>query len=412
MEHREKDEPLVPAHEKFTEEAAAERQIWISFYLANLEVTIVSTSLIAITNDLKGFDKTGWINTAYLSTFTGFMSVWTKVGNIIGRKKTFIAADLMFLLFSLGCGLSQTADQLVICRAFQGVGGAGVYPLGILCIYEIAPKPRLPIYGGTLAIAVALASLTGPIIGGVLAQNSAWRWVFYINRVERGRATFVSGCPWNVVVVYLTQRLQILTKVSPLMAGVRLIPYSAVSTIFTSVANLASLKGHIPFVYFALAGSILHIVGMALLSCLPENNEFPAAGYGYEVIAGAGIGTTIGILILAVPYVVETRDLAIATGAMNQCRFLGGAIGLSIASNILSDKLHAKLDGTLPSEELDRLLKAVSIIPTLPTDIQALVEKAFAEGYTTQFRVMIAFTAVQVPASLLMLRRRRQYVVE
>lgn len=248
----------------------------------------------------------------------------------------------------------------------------------------------------------------------------------------KGRATFVSGCPWNVVVVYLTQRLQILTKASPLMAGVRLIPYSAVSTIFTSAANLASLKGRIPFVYFALAGSILHIVGMALLSCLPETNEFPAAGYAYEVIAGAGIGTTIGILILAVPYVVETRDLgtlahvtchvlasltfrcaaAIATGAMNQGRFLGGAIGLSIASNILSDKLHAKLDGKMPSEELDRLLEAVSVIPTLPTNLRALVEKAFAEGYTMQFRVMIAFTAVQVPASLLLLRRGRQYVVE
>lgn len=74
----------------------------------------------------------------------------------------------------------------VICRAFQGIGGAGVYPLGILCIYEIAPKPKLPIYGGTLAIAVALASLTGPIFGGALAQNSAWRWVFYIKCVHQG----------------------------------------------------------------------------------------------------------------------------------------------------------------------------------------------------------------------------------
>lgn len=46
-------------------------RIWISFYLVNLEVTIVSTSLIAMTDELKGFDKTGWITTAFLSTFTG-----------------------------------------------------------------------------------------------------------------------------------------------------------------------------------------------------------------------------------------------------------------------------------------------------------------------------------------------------
>ncbi|THC97675.1 hypothetical protein EYZ11_002838 [Aspergillus tanneri] len=79
-----------------------------SVYLVNLEVTIVSTSLISITNDLNGFEKTSWIATAFLTTYTGRPFV----GDITGRKKAIIAADIVFLMFSMGCGASKTVDQL------------------------------------------------------------------------------------------------------------------------------------------------------------------------------------------------------------------------------------------------------------------------------------------------------------
>ncbi|KAF7592530.1 hypothetical protein BBP40_012754 [Aspergillus hancockii] len=487
----------------------------ISLYLVNLEITIVSTSLIVITSDLNGFDRTSWIVTGFLITYTGFMSIWTKVSNIIGRKKTLIAAEVLFLAFSLG----------IVCRAFQGIGGAGIYPLTILCAYELVPKAKLPLWGGMLALSIAFASLTGPLIGGALAQHSAWPWVFYINlppgvvailmiviampatlgsvppnpfshlkpsmslfrqldvlgatlllsgslllitvlnetnlqfewssgtavgllvvcglswiaffawewfiderpgyepifpkRFLYNRAwmgmlitTFVSGCPWNVVIVYLSQRFQVLGNMSPLDAGVRLIPYSALATLSTSVANVACLRGHIPFVYFILLGSIMHTVGMVLLSILPESSSFPGAGYGYEVVAGIGIGVTIGILLLSVPYVVETRDLATATGALNQCRFLGGAIGLAIASNIQYGDLKSELTDVLPPEQLHQLLQNTKMIESLPAQLQAMVGHVFAQGYTRQFQAMIAFSAVQIPASLLIFRRGRQYVAK
>lgn len=112
-----------------------------------------------------------------------------------------------------------------------------------------------------------------------------------------------------MVIVYLAQRFQVITKFSPLDAGIHIIPYSAVATVATMLACLASRKFRIPVVYFALLGSIFHTVGMALLSILPETESYPSEGYGYEAIAGAGVGITIGILTLAVPFIVETRDL-------------------------------------------------------------------------------------------------------
>lgn len=75
------------------------------------------------------------------------------------------------------------------------------------------------------------------------------------------------------------------------------------------VTCLASRKLRIPVIYFSLIGSMLHTIGMALLTTLPENSSYPAKGYGFEAIAGAGVGITIGILTLAVPFIVETRDL-------------------------------------------------------------------------------------------------------
>ncbi|KAJ5112256.1 major facilitator superfamily domain-containing protein [Penicillium argentinense] len=501
-----------------------DHSLLIGLYLVNLEVTIVSTSLINITDDLNGFQKTSWVVTGFLTTYTAFMAQWTKISNIIGRKRAVIAADLAFLAFSLGCGLAQNMNQLIIFRSLQGAGGAGVYSLTILCVYEVAPKSKIPFYGAMVAITIALASLTGPIFGGLLAEHSAWRWVFYINLPPGGLAVmmlfiampssfgtatplsmpslrpslwlfkrfdalgsflllsaslllvtvlnetsiefswssgaaiglltlsgtlwiafftwewyipdympdieaifprrfvynkawmgmlltnFLCGCPWNVVIVYLAQRFQVLTKFSTLEAGIHIIPYSAVATGATMLTCLISRKFCVPVVYFALIGSILHTVGMSLFSILPENTSYPPEGYGYEAIAGAGVGITIGILTLAVPYIVEPRDLATATGALNQARFLGGAIGLAIASNILYGKIKSELSDTLSPEQVDQVLEKVNNIDSRPQEVQKAAVDAFARSYTRQFQTMIAFAALQIPASLLIFKRGRQYV--
>lgn len=70
--------------------------------------------------------------------------------------------------------------QLIICRAFQGIGASGTYSMSILVIYEMVPKAKYGIYGAMIALSVALAAMTGPIFAGALTQGSTWRWVFYI----------------------------------------------------------------------------------------------------------------------------------------------------------------------------------------------------------------------------------------
>ncbi|KAJ5391564.1 hypothetical protein N7509_007054 [Penicillium cosmopolitanum] len=467
----------------------------IGFFLSNLDVTIVSSSLTNITDSLEGFEKRSWIITGYLATYTGSMAMWTKGSDIVGRKHTTIAAFVILLAFSIGCGCAKTANQLIIFRALQGIGGAGVYALAILCIYEIAPKTKLPTYSGLMSFCLVLASLIGPILGGALAKDSAWKWVFLIN-VPLTRASyrsfanldlvgsllllsgtfltisvlnevnlaftwsspsaiallvlagiswvgffawewhlsdfpkqdpifpkrwlfdrawigilissFVTGAVFNVVLVYVPQQAQLLLDKSPLDAGIYLIGYSAVAAVAAGLVNIVSSRGRIPFIYSLLVGCTLHTVGVGLLSTIASSHGFHATDIAYEIIAGAGMGITMGILVLAPPYIVEDRDLTIATGFVVQLRFLGGALGLAIASNILNGRLAHHLQGILTRHELHLFLENVESIKSLPVYLQDEVKNVFAGSYSTQLRVMIGFAAAQLPAILLLIKPGRQ----
>lgn len=91
-----------------------------------------------------------------------------------------LAALFFFTCFSLACGLAQTVEQLIIFRAFQGIGGAGLYSLTMVICPEISPPKFLPIVVGALGTSVAVAGVCGPVLGGVITGSTTWRWIFWI----------------------------------------------------------------------------------------------------------------------------------------------------------------------------------------------------------------------------------------
>jgi hypothetical protein len=122
-------------------------------------------------------------------------------------------------------------------------------------------------------------------------------------------SSFVIGAPFNVVLVYVPQQAELLLGKSPFDAAVYLIGYSAVATVAAGIINIASSRGRIPFIYTLLVGCVIHTVGVGLLSTIASSKGFHATDIVYEVIAGAGMGLTLGILVLSTPYIVEDRDL-------------------------------------------------------------------------------------------------------
>ncbi|KAJ6108584.1 major facilitator superfamily domain-containing protein [Penicillium sp. IBT 18751x] len=150
----------------------------LALFLTGIEATIVSTSLVTIVDDLQNFEQSSWIVTSYLLTYTGFMVIWSNLGNVFGVKQALLSSLFVFTAFSGGCGGAQTFNQLVISRAFQGIGGAGVYTLACFSFIRIVPpeqyKLTTTIAGGVISLGLVL----GPLFGGAISNSGKWRWVF------------------------------------------------------------------------------------------------------------------------------------------------------------------------------------------------------------------------------------------
>ncbi|GHO46597.1 MDR family MFS transporter [Ktedonospora formicarum] len=149
--------------------------------LASLDQTIVSTAMPRIISDLQGIDRYTWVTTAYLLTSTIMVPIYGKLSDLFGRKPIFLVGVVLFLVGSALCGASQSMTELILFRAFQGLGAAALMPIAIAVIGDLfSPRERGKWQGITGGV-FGLSSILGPTVGGWITDNATWRWVFYVN---------------------------------------------------------------------------------------------------------------------------------------------------------------------------------------------------------------------------------------
>ncbi|MCW3034433.1 MAG: hypothetical protein QOK19_505 [Solirubrobacteraceae bacterium] len=149
--------------------------------LAALDSTIVATALPTIVGELGGLERLSWVTSAYLLAQTAVTPLYGKLGDQLGRKKILQSAIVLFLLGSGLCGLAGSMTELIAFRAVQGLGAGGLIVLVQASVGDIVSPRERGRYQGLFGGVFGLASVAGPLIGGLIVEHFSWRWIFYVN---------------------------------------------------------------------------------------------------------------------------------------------------------------------------------------------------------------------------------------
>ncbi|WP_255949321.1 MFS transporter [Streptomyces odontomachi] len=171
--------------------------VLLGMFVAILSSTIVSNALPRIISDLGGGESAyTWVVTASLLAMTATTPLWGKLADLFSKKLLIQIALTLFIAGSVVAGLSQNPGMLIACRVVQGLGGGGLSALAqIVMAAMISPRERGR-YSGYLGATFAVATVGGPLLGGVITDTDwlGWRWCFYV------------GVPFAIVAIIVLQR--------------------------------------------------------------------------------------------------------------------------------------------------------------------------------------------------------------
>lgn len=151
-------------------------------FMGGLDATIINTALPAITSDLNGICYIGWISSIFLLGAAVTTVFWGRIGEVLGNKRTFQLAVIIFIVSSILGGLSTNMLMLIVMRAFMGIGAGGMTSIPFIIYADIYPNPAQRARAlGWVTASFTLSTVVGPLIGGWLVDTFSWHWVFYIN---------------------------------------------------------------------------------------------------------------------------------------------------------------------------------------------------------------------------------------
>lgn len=328
-----------PKNEELTESGMTHRQVLqalsgllLGMFVSMLASTVVSTSLPLIIGDLKG-DQSAftWVVTATLLATTVSTPLWGKLADLFNRKLLLQLALVIFVLSSAIAGFSQDASMLITMRVFQGLGAGGLAALSQIVMADIISPRERGKYAGLFGAVMAIGTIGGPLLGGVITDTLGWRWNFFV------------ALPIAIVAIILLQRTLHLPKlpkrkVSIDYLGIILIS-SGVSLLLIWVSMGGSQFEWASTTSFVMVGGALLLLVLAVVAELKAKEPiipmglFKSRTFTLSVVASISVGVAMfGTSVFLSQYMQLARGATPTESGLLTIPMMGG---LLISSTIV-----------------------------------------------------------------------------
>ena len=155
--------------------------VMLVIFLFAIDATIVATSMPTIVAQLGGLEMYSWVFSVYMLASALTTPVFGKLADLFSRRRLMLIGIAIFLFGSMLCGVAQSMEMMVLFRAIQGLGGGAIYALSFIVVGILYPPQMRAKMQGVISSIWGLASILGPLAGGIIVENMSWRWIFFVN---------------------------------------------------------------------------------------------------------------------------------------------------------------------------------------------------------------------------------------
>jgi len=174
----EPEAPIVSSAQKW----AITFTVMVVAFMQILDTSVTNVVLPHLQGSLSaGLDEVSWVITSYLAANAVVIPATGWLAGLMGRKRFFLLCTVLFTVSSLLSGAAPDLNTLIVARIFQGLGGGPIIPLSQAILWEIFPIQQRGLAMAVWGVGFILGPILGPTVGGYLADEWSWRWIFYIN---------------------------------------------------------------------------------------------------------------------------------------------------------------------------------------------------------------------------------------